>query len=244
MCRQWTLGRASIDVVLKRFRARWQDPLQGDQWQPKWRIKTTNPSLVIRQDPDSGDRVASLMQWGFVPVWSKDPKKDAAMKVNARAETIATTPAYRNAFQKRRCLVPADGWNEWTTGNDGTKQPWRIQLPDCQLMAFAGIWEGWQRPDGTWLHSYAIATCEPPESIAHVHDRMPVLLNGEDAEGAWIDPATPPAEALKLLTPYPGRLEAYPVTREVSLPKVEPGPHFAWPLSPEGQPVKPPAWNI
>jgi len=128
--------------------------------------------------------------------------------INARAETLTEKPAYRGLLSRHRCLIPADGFYEWTVGSNGKKQPIHFHLPGCELFAFAGLWTS--RTDdstGELLESCTIITTRPNQLVAPVHDRMPVILPAE-AEALWLDPTISKGHALSLLQPYPAELMA------------------------------------
>jgi putative SOS response-associated peptidase YedK len=150
------------------------------------------------------------MRWGLVPFWAKDDGIGNKL-INARCETLDQKPAFRKAFERRRCLVLADGFYEW--GKDGaTKQPVRIVLRDHQPFAFAGLWEKWRKPDGAELNTPAIITCEATELLTVVHNRMPVILDERDY-AQWLDPKLTSARMLRaLLRPHSSdAMEFYPV---------------------------------
>ena len=155
-----------------------------------------------------------LMQWGFIPSWSKDGKGF----INARAETVAERPAFRQALRFQRCLVPAGGFYEWRQTPRG-KVPHYIHLKDARLFSFAGIYSTWTNPQGEEVRTYAIITTEANELMAPIHNRMPVILRRED-EATWLNPAeTDPGPLLDLLRPYVAdEMEAYPVSRAVNDP--------------------------
>ena len=157
------------------------------------------------------------MQWGLIPGWAKDPTIGARL-INARAETAAEKPAFRNAIRRRRCLVVADGFYEWQ-GAGRTKQPYFIRLCDDRPFAFAGIWEAWEAADHTMLEACAILTTGPNELIRPIHDRMPVILPSGDY-AAWLDPTIEdPRQVTPLLTPYPSdAMQAHPVGKFVNSP--------------------------
>jgi putative SOS response-associated peptidase YedK len=162
------------------------------------------------------DGRASLMpaRWGLVPPWAKDTKAGARC-INARSETIATSPMFRGAYRsKRRCLVPADGFFEWKTSAAG-KQPWYITSADDDLLVFAGLWERWHAPEGEVLTTYTILTGEPNALVQPVHTRMPVILSPEQF-GTWLT-ADDPRELLRPCAP--GRLRCYPVSARVNAPR-------------------------
>lgn len=176
----------------------------------RYNLAPTQDAPVVRRGRD-GLRL-TLVRWGLIPSWSKGPDARFAM-INARADTLAAKPAYRNAFRDRRCLVPADGFYEWQVVPGG-KQPMRIVRPDRQPFAFAGIWERWSPgPDQPAIDSFAIVTTDANDRLRPIHDRMPVILDPADW-GAWIDG---PAEAVgHLLRPAPeDALVAYPVSSRV-----------------------------
>lgn len=183
---------------------------------PRFNIAPTQETVVIRAR-ESGAREAALMRWGLVPFWAKDRKIGSRM-INARSETAAEKPAYRAAFKRRRCLVPADGFYEWRREN-GAKQPYRIVAGAGEPFAMAGLWERWDKdPDGELL-SFTVLTTSPNELVAPIHDRMPVILEPEDY-ATWLDPSVDDRGALEaLLDAYPAAaMEAYPVSKVVNSP--------------------------
>ncbi len=162
-------------------------------------------------------RELALARWGLVPFWAKDLAIGNRM-INARGETVAGKPAFRAAFRKRRCLVPADGFFEWQKTADG-KQPWYIRDAGGEPMALAGLWELWDPPDGGEpLASCTIITTGANEFMRPLHDRMPVILDAPARE-AWLAPDATPEQLEPLLVPAPdGILEAWPVSRRVNSP--------------------------
>jgi putative SOS response-associated peptidase YedK len=187
----------------------------AEDWVPRYNVAPTQPALVIRQHPKEPRRVLTLMRWGLIPLWSKDTS-GAAAKINARSETAATLPVFRDAMKSRRCIVPADGFYEWRrTG--GQKQPFCFEVQDGELFAFAGLWERWKNPEGEWVKSFSILTTTPNVVTSTVHDRMPVILDRADYD-LWLDPAITNAEAvIDLLKPYPAdQMRSYPVGPRVN----------------------------
>lgn len=180
---------------------------------PQTNIAPTQDIGIVRRE-DDGKSHWRTARWGLVPGWAKDLSIGAKM-INARGETLAEKPAFRNAFARRRCLIPADGFYEWKTEEDG-KQPYRITLSDGRPFAFAGIWEAWSEP-GTKrrLESCSIVTTQAAPAIAEIHHRMPVMLEGEAFE-RWLDPAAKRDSLQALLAPYDGELRAYKVSRAVN----------------------------
>jgi putative SOS response-associated peptidase YedK len=138
----------------------------------------TKNAPVIRLHPETGERNLGLLHWGLVPHWVKDLKANPP-QINARGETIASKPMFRDAFARRRCLVPADAFYEWQTTPEG-KLPWAIARADARCLVFAGLWEGWRRPDGTVIRSYIIATTSANAALSPLHERMPVVLEEAD----------------------------------------------------------------
>ncbi len=147
-------------------------------WPGLWNVAPTRDAPVIRRHPETGERNFSLLRWGLVPHWIKDIK-DARQPINARGETIASTPMFRDAFARRRCLVPANAFYEWETTPEG-KRPWAIAREDAACMAFAGLWEGWRGPDGTVIRSFTIVTTSANEALRPLHERMPVIVEEPD----------------------------------------------------------------
>ena len=198
---------------------------------PRYNIAPTQPVLVIANNHP--DRLEHF-RWGLIPSWAKDASIGSRL-INARAETLATKPAFRTALRRRRCLVPADGFFEWRVepvqaqgrpvrqaqGKPGkTKTPMYIRLKGGGLFAFAGLWDVWHSPDGSEIPSCTLITGEPNELVKPIHDRMPVILPKE-AYGQWLNPKEQePAALTELLQPYPAsKMEAYPVSRAVNSPK-------------------------
>ena len=162
-----------------------------------------------------GGRKAMFMKWGLIPFWAKDPKIGARM-INARAETVAEKPAFRNALKKRRCLVLADGYYEWQKTPVG-KRPFRIVLKSGEPFAMAGLWETWKDPQGKVVPSCTIITTSANNYLAPIHNRMPVILPRE-VEGLWLDSGTEEADSLThMLVPGPDdTLDAYEVSTMVN----------------------------
>jgi putative SOS response-associated peptidase YedK len=178
---------------------------------PTWNMAPTMDAPVVRRHPETGERHLDALTWGFVPAVTKT-LKEARRPVNARAETVATTPMFRNAFIKRRCLVPAAAFYEWQAGSAG-KTPYAIAREDGDPLAFAGIWEGWRSPDGTILRTFAIVTTTANAQMAVLHERMPVILEGADWP-IWL--GEQPGDAAELLRPSrEGLLRVWQVDKRV-----------------------------
>jgi putative SOS response-associated peptidase YedK len=183
-------------------------------WPARYNSAPTQLAPVVRLAEGGGKRELVMLRWGLVPFWAKDLAIGARL-INARADGVAEKPAFRSAFRRRRCLVPADGFYEWQ-GIAKAKQPMRIVVGDGEPFAFAGLWERWDKgPDGA-VESFTIITTDAAASIAPIHARMPVMLAPED-HGAWLEQAAQ-LEALRgLLRPFPAdRLRAYAVSTRVN----------------------------
>ena len=179
-----------------------------------WNAAPTEDLPVIRYDGRAGQRSLDVMRWGLVPFWAKDIKVGFA-NINAKAEGIDTKPAFREAFDRRRCLVPFDCFYEWKKLSKG-RQPYAVGLADRRLMALAGLWETWRSPAGERVRSFTIVTTAPNARLAELHDRMPVILAPENWP-AWLGEAPADPEQLKaLLAPYPADdMDVWPVDRRV-----------------------------
>lgn len=198
MCGRYTLSKAE-NLKLKLIEAGFDfDEFSMTRITPRFNIAPTQTVPVIfNQSP----RQLSLARWGLLPFWAKDEKIGASL-INARSETVATKPAFRSAFKKRRCLIPADGFYEWQK-TPGGKLPHRFTLKDGDLFSFAGLWEEWTPPGSTEpLRTCSIITTQANELVAPVHDRMPVILPKEQ-ESTWLASETTPEALSALLVPYP-----------------------------------------
>src|ERR1700756_3257377 len=188
MCGRYRLSRRK-QIIEERFET---DPWDDD-WNPRFNIAPTQPIPVIRRHPKQPIRQVSLMKWGLIPSWAKDPS-GAARMINARSETAHTLPAFREAMKLRRCLVPADGFYEWQR-RGSAKQPFCFEVGDGGLFAFAGLWERWRDPTGQWVKSCSILTTTPNAVTSAVHDRMPVILEQVNYD-LWLDPGMKNVDAL------------------------------------------------
>ena len=201
----------------KNFDERFQVEHQQETLLPSYNVApgATMP-VVVRNSPNR----VELMKWGLIPFWAKDPK-NSYKTINARAETVATSPVFREALKRRRCLVPASGFYEWQQTERG-KLPYFIHLKDIELFAFAGLYDVWQDAEGNELRTYTIITTTPNDLVQPIHNRMPVILHPDD-EAMWIDPKMNDTAALRaLLQPFPNALmEAYPVSRAVNTPAID-----------------------
>ncbi|WP_019123730.1 SOS response-associated peptidase [Brevibacillus massiliensis] len=211
MCGRFSLFANPLDFMSE-FEI---DQLPFD-WNPRYNIAPGQmiPAVIA----DGGKRRAGQLRWGLVPSWAKDEKIGYKM-INARAETLQEKPAFRRLFEKKRCIIPADGFYEWKQLDKG-KQPMRITLKDDGLFAFAGLFDTWTSPAGENVHSCTIITTKPNELVAEIHDRMPVILKKEDV-GTWLDRERYDTDLLQsLLVPYDAeQMMAYPVASTVNSPK-------------------------
>ena len=182
---------------------------------PRYNIAPTQPAAVVVIH--EGRRRLEAFHWGLIPFWAKE-KSIGQKMINARAETLAQKPAFKNPLNRQRCLVLADGFFEWQTTPQG-KQPMYIRLKNGNPFAFAGLWDQWKSPSGEIIYSCAIVTTTPNELMAPIHNRMPVILPGP-ARQTWLEPAIQqPQNLLPLLTPYPAEeMLCYPVSKLVNSP--------------------------
>jgi putative SOS response-associated peptidase YedK len=163
--------------------------------------KLPDDFVLIRQDRETGERELTLMRWGLVPFFTKQLTDVKGIStINARAESIGTNLTWRMPFQKRRCLVPADGFYEWKKLDAKTRQPYAFKMRNDAPFAFAGLWDAWKAPDGGWLQSFSIVTTEANELMAPVHTRMPVILQSKDYD-RWLE-SEPDRLPVDLLRPY------------------------------------------
>jgi putative SOS response-associated peptidase YedK len=208
MCGRFTL-RTSPAEIAEIFAL-----LREPELVPRYNIAPTQQVAAIR--PAGGGRELSMLAWGLVPAWSKSPKGGPPL-INARGESVATKPSFRDAFRKRRCLIPADGFYEWKKTGPRSKQPYYIRVRGGRPFAFAGLWEHWEAADGAALDSCTIITTDANEALRDLHDRMPVILP-PDSYDEWLDPnAANPAELERLLVPYPAaEMDFYPIRTTVN----------------------------
>ncbi|WP_135467875.1 SOS response-associated peptidase [Crenalkalicoccus roseus] len=183
---------------------------------PSWNVAPTQDALVVRRHPETGLRHLGPLRWGLVPRWARDAS-GAARMINARAETVATLPAFRDAFRRRRCLVPADAFYEWRAAAPGApKQPFAVAAADGAPLALAGLWEGWRSPKGEVLRSFCIVTTAANKRLRPLHPRMPVMLP-RAAWPAWLGEEEAEEAALRaLLAPDAAPpLDLWPVSPRV-----------------------------
>lgn len=191
------------------------DDRKDDDLPPNYNVAPTDPVRAVAAHDDQ--RYLVTFRWGLVPSWADSPKLAATM-INARAETVTSKPAFRDAVRRRRCLIPADGFYEWTTNEQGRKQPHFITAAAGGPLAFAGLWETWRdrsNPDAPPLRSCTIVTRAAQAPVTRLHDRMPLALP-RDAWSAWLDAGTSEHEVTALLHCDPPALEHRPVSTRVN----------------------------
>jgi putative SOS response-associated peptidase YedK len=228
MCGRFTQERPASELA-EIFAA---EPL-ADELGARYNVAPTDEAFVVVQREDR--RAITAYRWGLVPHWSTDGR-DGARMINARAETITASPAFREAFRRRRCIVPVDSFFEWKR-EGSVRQPYRIVREDGRPLALAGLWAGWRAREAEEervVRTFTIVTTTPNEAIASLHDRMPVVL-GEDAWDRWLTdgragPAVEPGELLAMLAPTDDvALRIYPVDRYVNDVRRD-GPELIEPL--------------
>jgi len=210
VCGRYRLSRRK-QIIEEYFEtADWQD-----DWSPRYNIAPTQPVPVIRQHPKEPVRQIATMRWGLIPTWAKSSDGAAGM-INARSETAATKPAFRDPIRFRRCLVPADAFYEWAR-KGASKQPYCFEVREGELFAFAGLWDGWKSADGQWIKTCSILTTTPNAVTSAIHDRMPVILH-PDSYDLWLDPGMQYVGAIsELLKPYDARvMRCYPVSSRLN----------------------------
>lgn len=211
MCGRYRLSHRK-EVVEEYF-----DTTSWDEgWSPRYNIAPTQLIPVVRRKPKEAVRVVSLIRWGLIPSWARDPSL-AVGTINARSETASTKPAFANPLRFRRCLIPADGFYEWKRASGSRQQPYCFEVNDGQLFAFAGLWDGWKNPIGNWVNTCSILTTTPNSLSVAVHDRMPVILSPDDYD-VWLDPGTTNVQVIsELLKPYDSKpMRCYPVSGRVN----------------------------
>jgi putative SOS response-associated peptidase YedK len=204
-------GRYAVTTAPEAMRALFRY-LEQPNFPPRHNVAPTQPVAIVRMA--EGNREFALVRWGLIPGWVKDPR-GFSLLINARGESVLDKPAFRNAMKRRRCLFPADGFYEWKRDGE-RRQPWFVRLKSGQPMAFAGLWETWSGPNGEEMETAAIVTTTASRSIAHIHDRMPVIVAPE-AFDFWLDPNVDARSAAAVIAPAPdAALEAYEVSSAVN----------------------------
>jgi putative SOS response-associated peptidase YedK len=208
MCGRYRLTRA--DRLAETFAAVYGG--SEEDLKPRYNIAPSQPVLVVR--PLGPGRSVSEMRWGLVPSWAKDPSHG---HINARSEALLEKPAFRESFQRRRCLIPADGFYEWKRAGKW-KQPFHFGMEDGSLFAFAGIWDCWRSGQGESMESCAIVTTAANHLLRDVHDRMPLILSPESYT-QWLSSPASELEKANLWRPFSAqRMKRWPVSAEVNDP--------------------------
>jgi putative SOS response-associated peptidase YedK len=192
MCGRYTII-ARAEEIEKRFNVE-----VPESYAPRFNAAPTQVLPVITNAQPNG---ISFFRWGLVPTWAKD-KSIGAKMINARSETLTEKASFKQAFKSRRCLVISDGYYEWKRNSAKSKIPFRIHLDSKEIFAYAGLWDAYKNDDDSTLHTFTIITTHSNETTAHIHDRMPVILEA-GSEGRWLDQNTNFDELLQLLQPYP-----------------------------------------
>jgi putative SOS response-associated peptidase YedK len=204
-------GRFQLSVKGRHISERFNIEVFDEFYKPNYNLAPSQKLPVItNNEPD----ILSYMKWGLIPFWAKDPKIGYKL-INTRAETISDKPSFKNAFRKRRCLIPANGFYEWK--KDANKTPYRIFLKSEEIFTMAGIWETWKDAEGKPIHTFSIITTEPNQLMKNIHNRMPVILPRE-LEQDWLK-ENDELTLKSMLVPFDERLmDCYPISKRVNSP--------------------------
>lgn len=203
-------GRFTIVVTMDELMRYYMIEVPSNKYHaPRYNVAPGQMVMAVISDGEQ-NRLGEL-KWGLIPSWAKDEKTGYKM-INARADSVAEKPAFRSSFQRKRCMIPADGFYEWRKPN---KQPFRITLQSEGIFSMAGLYDTWTSPDGTKISTCTIITTEPNALMMDIHDRMPVILSRED-EQRWLDKDLKTEDLKKMLKPFPAEvMKAYPVSKVV-----------------------------
>lgn len=213
MCGRFT-SKAKPEEIEKEFKV---GKLNPKLFAPRFNIAPTQTIAAVLEQ--HGERIVNELRWGLIPSWAKDDKIGSKM-INARAETLAEKPSFKNAFKSRRCIIPASGFYEWQKKGAGAKQPFYFYLKDKDVFGFAGLWEEWlDKESGELVETCTIITTEANKVLEPVHDRMPVILKPKDYD-EWLDEKLKDTEKLqKLLVPFPAaQMKSHAVSKAVNSP--------------------------
>lgn len=219
MCGRFT-NKAKAEEIEKEFGVK-RTSESAAVFEPRYNIAPSQMISVVL-DRGAGERIVKVFKWGLVPSWAKDSEIGNRM-INARAETLAEKPSFREAFRRRRCIIPTTGFFEWEKKSSGAKQPFYFYLKNKDVFGFAGLWEQWlDKTSGDLLETCTIITTEANQVLEPVHDRMPVILKPEDYD-QWLDSKQGDANELqKLLIPYPAaEMDSHAVSRAVNNPAAD-----------------------
>ena len=216
VCNRYRLTH-SKQYLTERFEA---SDDSGMEDHPRYNIAPTQQVLIVRKEKGEKVRHLTTMRWGLIPSWAKD-MSIGNKTLNARSETVTTTPAFRESIRKKRCLIPADGFYEWRKMGS-VKQPYCFEVGDGEVFAFAGLWDEWTSPDGEIIESCTILTTGPNALVEDLHDRMPVIVPPEKYD-QWLDPdVTDFAEIRDILKPYEATaMRRHPVSTRLNNVKNE-----------------------
>ena len=229
---------ATIEIVCNRYRLTHSKQYLVERFQttddevddhPRYNIAPTQPVLIVRKEQGKKVRHFTTMRWGLIPSWAKD-MSIGNRTLNARSETVTTTPAFRDSILTKRCLIPADGFYEWQKLGS-VKQPYCFEVGEGEVFAFAGLWDEWRSPDGETIESCTILTTGPNSLVADLHDRMPVIVT-PDKYDVWLDPDVNDFNMIRgILKPYDANLmRRYPVSRKLNNSRID-DPEAASPVT-------------
>lgn len=208
MCGRKTLTKGKIEIIQEMLVDDW-----GDPWVPSFNIAPTQNTPILLYDER---RYIKTMRWGLVPSWAKNIKMGSRL-INARSETLSEKPSFKNLLKSNRCVVITDGYYEWMrNGND--KQPYYICHPQNHIMPMAGLWDKWIDENNKEVLSYTVITTEPAKPLAHIHNRMPVLLRNDEVNN-WIDSNISTELVMNYLSPFENELKFHPVSNFVNSPR-------------------------
>jgi putative SOS response-associated peptidase YedK len=178
---------------------------------PRYNGAPSQDLLVVRQNHKTGERSLDPLKWGLIPSRCDDPK-GGRKPINAKAETVATLPTFRDAYRARRCIVPVDGFFEWKA-IAGAKQPYAVAMKDGSPFGIAGLWENWKSPSGEWVRTFCVITVPANALLEQIHHRMPAILRSQDY-GRWLDAEPDPRE---LMITYPAEpMRIWPISQRVN----------------------------
>lgn len=224
-------GRYSIILTAAEIAEVFGLPQPAFATKPRYNLAPTDPAPIIVAEAGAPELV--MARFGLIPFWTRGDAPGSGL-INARSETVAEKPAFRRAFARSRCLVPADGFYEWQ-GEKGGRAPHRIVLPNNRPFVFAGLWDTWSAPDGRVIQSFAIVTTDASEDVKPLHHRMPVILDAAGERDTWLH-AEDASSLHGLLRPYPGRLSTFAVSRLVNSVAND-GPECIEPVSQPDTPI-------
>ncbi|MGD1847219.1 MAG: SOS response-associated peptidase [Salibacteraceae bacterium] len=208
MCGRYSISK-STQQLIEQF-----DAIFEEDFAPNFNAAPSQLLPVLRQ---SDQRYFELLRWGLIPFWAKDHRIGYKM-INARSETVAEKPAFRNLLPHNRCIVPAEGYYEWKPTASG-KVPHYIHLKSTGVFGMAGLWTTWKNKEQQPVHSFTILTCAANPEVTHIHDRMPVILPPEQ-QRLWLDPDLPLSQLNELMVSFPGdAMDYYTVSKAVNTPR-------------------------